>query len=60
VGASTRVLLEDPDGEKWLVGTDASTKRVYTMSVPREVRTCSEAHCAISGLDSEGRIIAQS
>jgi hypothetical protein len=60
VGASTRILLEDPSGEKWLVGTDASTKRVYTMAVPRGVRSCSEAHRAISGLDSEDRIIAQS
>lgn len=50
LGSAPRWLIEDKNGQKWLVGTDGSTRREYFMPVPREVRTCSEAHQAISGL----------
>jgi multidrug efflux pump subunit AcrA (membrane-fusion protein) len=52
-----RALMEDARGERWLVGTDTSTDRVYHMAVPREARTCSEAHKMISGLDREDRLV---
>ena len=59
VGSAPRALMEDAVGNLWLVGTDGSTKRVYTMSVPREAKTCAEAHRLISGLDNESRLIAE-
>ena len=59
VGSAPRALMEDKRGNKWMIGTDGSTKRVYLMAVPRDVRTCSEAHRAISGLDKESRLIAE-
>lgn len=58
VGSAPRALMEDETGEKWLVGTDGSTSRVYTMSVPRESKTCVEAHNLISGFE-ESRLIAE-
>jgi hypothetical protein len=57
-GSAARMLCEDSAGNKWLVGTDGSTKRVYHMSVPREAKTCVEAHNMISGFD-ESRLIAE-
>jgi len=54
-GSATRALMEDSTGEKWLVGSDGSTKRVYFMSVPRNSTTCKKAHNAICGFD-ESRI----
>ncbi|MCC6572523.1 MAG: hypothetical protein IT462_01915 [Planctomycetes bacterium] len=59
LGAMPRALMEDRHGRKWLVGTDGSTKRVYYMRVPDEVRTCVQAHNALAGFD-EGRIVASS
>ena len=50
-GSATRALMEDKNGEKWLCGSDGSTKRVYFMSVPRNCDTCKDAHNAICGFD---------
>jgi hypothetical protein len=58
-GAAPRVLLADDRGDKWLVGTDGGTKRVYYMPVPRNAATCRQAHRAIAGFD-ERRILAKS
>ena len=57
-GSAPRALMRDDLGNMWLVGTDGSTARVYTMAVPPEVRTCKEAHESISGFD-ERRLIAE-
>jgi hypothetical protein len=48
--AIPRGLVRTTDGSQWLVGTDTSTGRVYHMPVPSDVRTCREAHEAISGI----------
>ena len=53
-GSSMRTLMEDKHGNRWLIGTDGSTGRVYHMSVPNNVSTCREAHEAISGIPEEG------
>ena len=58
-GSAPRALLADNQGDKWLVGTDGSTKRVYYMPVPDDVKTCREAHIAICGFD-ESRILSKS
>jgi hypothetical protein len=55
-GSSNRVLMRSKHG-MWLVGTDGSTERVYYMSVPDDVKTPSEAHRRISGVDDESRLI---
>lgn len=57
-GSSLRSLVEDQDGQQWLIGSDGSTGRVYHMPVGEENRTCSEAHSFIGGFD-ERRIIAE-
>ncbi len=57
-GSAPRALMRDDLGNMWLVGTDGSTARVYTMSVPPDVRSCKEAHQRISGFD-EKRLIAE-
>lgn len=57
-GSAPRALMQDKLGNRWLVGTDGSTARVYTMSVPREARSCREAHQMIAGF-SESRLIAE-
>ncbi len=49
-GSSPRSLMEDSDGNRWLIGTDGSTGRVYFMPVLANVNTCREAHESISGL----------
>jgi hypothetical protein len=59
VGGAPRVLMQDENGMQFLCGTDGSTKRVYFMSVPDDVKTCREAHEAISGI-SEEKLIAES
>jgi hypothetical protein len=50
--------METERGDKWLVGTDGSTDRCYYMSVPREAKTCKEAHEMIAGV-SEENILAE-
>lgn len=57
-GSAPRALMKDKLGNKWLVGTDGSTARVYTMAVPENVKTCKEAHEMIAGFD-ESRLIAE-
>jgi hypothetical protein len=57
-GSAPRALMEDSFGNRWLIGTDGSTARVYTMPVPREARTCRDAHRLIAGFD-ESRLIAE-
>jgi len=57
-GSAPRALYQTKDGQKWLVGTDGSTARVYWMSVPLEAKSCAEAHNMISGFD-ESRLIAE-
>jgi len=52
-GSAPRGLWEDNTKQKWLVGTDGSTARVYYMAVPTEAKTCKEAHQLISGLKDE-------
>ena len=54
-----RALLVDGEGQKYLQGTDGSTKRVYFMHVPSHVNNCQEAHQAICGID-ESMIVQQS
>lgn len=56
VGSAPRALVQDSLGDKWLIGTDGSTKRVYYMPVPSEVMTCREAHNAIAGCDETSMI----
>ena len=58
VGSAPRALVEDKRGEKWLVGTDGSTKRVYFMPVDPASKTCKEAHESICGF-SEDLLIAE-
>lgn len=43
-----RALMEDEQGDRYLVGTDGSTKKVFYMSVDPESETCIEAHNSIS------------
>lgn len=57
-GSAMRSLIEDNEGNKWLVGSDGSTKRVYHMPVAKHVMTCGEAHKSISGID-ESNLIAE-
>lgn len=57
-GSACRVLMQDDLGEKWLVGTDGSTKRIYSMAVSRDAKTCKEAHEGICCFD-ETRMIAE-
>jgi hypothetical protein len=57
-GSAPRALMTDSFGEKWLVGTDGSTARVYTMAVPKGAKTCSEAHQMIAGFE-ESRLIVE-
>ena len=52
-GSAPRALYEDDKRQKWMVGTDGSTGRVYYMSVPNETKTCREGHQLISGLADE-------
>ncbi len=58
-GAAPRALLQDDDGDRWLVGTDGSTGRVYYMAIVDDVSTCRAAHASICGFD-EKRIICKS
>ena len=57
-GSAPRALIEDRHQNRWLAGTDGSTGRVYIMPVPREAKTCSQAHNLIAGFD-ESRLIAE-
>lgn len=54
-----RALMEDDEGNKYFVGTDGSTERVYYMNVDPRCLTCAEAHTSIAGFN-ENVIIANS
>lgn len=58
-GAIQRALLQDDTGDRFLVGSDGSTKRVYYMYVPRNVKTCVEAYAALFPGNSDKKCIAQ-
>ncbi len=60
-GSAPRVLVRDKLGNKWMICTDGSTKRVYTIAVPRDVdvRTCKQAHELVCGFP-ENRITMES
>lgn len=49
----TRALLRDDEGHQWMVGSDGSTDRVYTMRVSDTAKTCVEAHNSISPIKDE-------
>jgi len=55
-GAAPRALLEDSEGQRWLVGTDGSTERVYYMPVDSRFKTCREAHESICGFPEKAII----
>lgn len=57
-GSSTRSLLRDSLGNKWFVGTDGTTDRVYYMACSESVTTCREAHEELFGYD-ETMLIAE-
>ncbi len=58
--AIPRALLRDKHGNQYLEGTDGSTSRVYFMPVPREARTCAEAHTAIMPFGRDDKVAIQS
>lgn len=58
-GAASRMLIEDHEGERFLVGTDGGTGRVYYMPVDRGIKTCVDAHVSLCGFD-EKRILNKS
>jgi hypothetical protein len=58
-GSSLRTLIEDGFKNRWLIGSDGSTGRVYHMPVPDHVETCRQAHNEIAGFD-ESKIISES
>lgn len=58
-GGAPRCLVEDNEGQRWLIGTDGSTQRTYWMPVSAYVKTCVEAHNDIIGFD-ERKVINKS
>ena len=50
-GAGPRALMREPNGNQWLVCTDGSTDRVYHLFVPKDIRTCRQAHELLCGFD---------
>ncbi len=48
-GSITRALVEDVDGNRYLVASDGSTRRVYYMRVPSSCNDCREAYVSLSG-----------
>jgi len=59
VGSAPRALVEDSHGIRWLILTDGSTKRVYTMPVDRDVTTVKEALARCQGQLDESLCIAE-
>ena len=53
VGAGARALMEDDEGNCWLVATDGSTDRVYHLFVGKGYSSCRAAHEAICGFPEE-------
>ena len=54
-GESKRILVEDDEKQRWLIASDGSTGRIYTMPV-EDVSTCVEAHSQIAGFDADTKI----
>lgn len=52
-GGAPRVLVEDDEGVRWLVGTDGSTNRTYYMRVDSSVDTCRKAHESLCGFPED-------
>jgi hypothetical protein len=52
-GAAPRVLLEDNERRRFLVGTDGSSGRVYYMECPADTKTCREGHEALCGFSED-------
>ena len=57
--ATSRALIEDDEGNRFLIGKDGSSERIYVMQVPNDTTTCQGAHESLSGFD-ESRIVSQS
>ena len=57
-GAAPRALIQDDEGQRWLVGTDGSTSRTYHMPVD-SAKTCREAHEELCGFP-ENLIVTKS
>lgn len=55
-----RVLLEDSNGDKWLMCSDSSTDRVYYIAVDSSATTCEEAHKSINGGIADSDILYSS
>lgn len=55
-GSATRALIKDKNGDRWLIGSDGSTGRVYSMPISGDVYTCAEAHEEISGFSEKNCI----
>jgi hypothetical protein len=51
--SDARALVVDDEAKRWLVCTDGSTGRTYTMLVPSEVTTCAQAYTALCGVKDE-------
>lgn len=55
----TRALMQDDEGNLWLIASDGSTDRVYSdLRAPRDAKTCAEAYLAITGAP-DSQIVAQ-
>ena len=48
--SDARALVRDAENLQWLICTDGSTGRVYSLRVPDDVQTCREAYVALCGL----------
>ena len=58
-GAAPRMLVQDAGGDRFLIGTDGGTSRLYAMPVARECASPKEAHEGICGFD-ESRVVSKS
>lgn len=47
----TRALMKDSEDQRWLVGSDGSTPRVYYMRVTESVETCEQAYNELRSLN---------
>ena len=57
-GSHERLLFVDKKGRKWMLCSDGSTGRVYTLAVDDGAKTCKEAHASICGFD-DSRLISE-
>ena len=55
-----RVLIEDQNKDRWLIGTDSSTERTYYMPVENSATTCRQAHESIACVTDETKLLLQS